>query len=104
MIQCSTAVNEYKFKTKNLSNPRNFKSYNMFSNGTDVSYLSWWENMTLKFSRKNVMGHTLLHAWVLCVFVCLLMACVRKCVSFCDNGLSNITMSFTQKENGTSVL
>ena len=66
--------------------------------------MSQWEDMTLKCSRKNVIGHTLLHAWVLCVFVCFVMACVRKCVSFCDNGLSNIATALSQRENGTSVL
>jgi hypothetical protein len=61
-------------------------------------------NLIGRCGRKNVIGHTLLHAWVLCVFVCFVMACVRKCVSFCDNGLSNIATALSQKENGTSVL
>ena len=38
--------------------------------------------MALKCSRKNVVGHTLLHAWVLCVFVGFVTVCVRKYMSF----------------------
>ena len=41
--------------------------------------LSWWEIMTLKWSRKNVMGHTLLnvHQDFMCVCMSRIMACVR---------------------------